>query len=174
MAKGAGCRPAAARSGCPGPLVLTAFSAGGHTVKRLLADPRDRAEVAAVVLADATYTTEWTDRLQALAAPIRPLVDYAAEAAGGARLLVCTASSAPNKQHPTGAQTLAVIARELGNHVRAETNALPGLPAPERRFSGGGVHLLDYGGRFSHAAHVTALAPQVWAALVRPWFDGIG
>ncbi|WP_437601921.1 hypothetical protein WMF28_09945 [Sorangium sp. So ce590] len=38
-----------------GPLVLTAFSAGGHIVKRLLADPRDRAEVAAVVLADATY-----------------------------------------------------------------------------------------------------------------------
>ncbi|WP_438026360.1 hypothetical protein [Sorangium sp. So ce233] len=156
-----------------GPLVLAAFSAGGHIVKRLLANPRDRAEVAAVVLADATYTTEWTDRAQALAAPIGSLVDYAAEAAGGARLFVATASSAPNKQHPTGAQTLAAVARELGSRVRVEEGALAGLPAPERRWKGGGVHLLDYGARYSHAGHATELAPKVWAALVRPWFEGV-
>ncbi|WP_437638365.1 hypothetical protein [Sorangium sp. So ce854] len=156
-----------------GPLVLAGFSAGGHIVKRLLADPRDRAEVAAVVLADATYTTEWADRAHALAAPIGSLVDYAAEAAGGARLFVATASSAPNKQHPTGTQTLAAVARELGSRVRVEEDALAGLPAPERRWEGGGVHLLDYGARYTHAAHATELAPKVWAALVRPWFEGV-
>ncbi|AUX28139.1 MULTISPECIES: hypothetical protein [Sorangium] len=166
-----GCRRAL---GLPaGPLVLAAFSAGGHIVKRLLADPRDRAEVAAVVLADATYTTEWTDRAQALAAPIGSLVDYAAEAAGGGRLFVASASSAPNKQHPTGAQTLAAVARELGSRVHAEEGTLAGLPAPERCWEGGGVHLLDYGARYSHAAHATELAPKVWAALVRPWFEGV-
>lgn len=166
-----GCRRAL---GLPaGPLVVAAFSAGGHIVKRLLAHPRDRAEVAAVVLADATYTTEWTDRAQALAAPIGSLVDYAAEAAGGARLLVATASSAPNKQHPTGAQTLAAIARAIGGRVRLGEEALAGLPAPERSWGGGGVHLLDYGARYSHARHATELAPKVWAALVRPWFEGV-
>ncbi|WP_437613337.1 hypothetical protein WMF20_11865 [Sorangium sp. So ce834] len=126
-----------------------------------------------MVLADATYTTEWTDRARALAAPIGSLVDYAAETAGGGRLFVATASSAPNKQHPTGAQTLAAVARELGSRVSVEEGALAGLPAPERRWAGGGVHLLDYGARYSHAAHATELAPKVWAALVRPWFEGV-
>ncbi|WP_437852247.1 hypothetical protein [Sorangium sp. So ce363] len=83
------------------------------------------------------------------------------------------ASSAPNKHHPAGAQTLAALARELGSRVCVEGGALAGLPAPERRWGGGGVHLLDCGTRYSHAAHATELAPKVWAALVRPWFEGV-
>lgn len=157
-----------------GPLVLAAFSAGGHIVRRVLADARDRAELAGVVLADATYTTEWTDQAQGRAAPIRSFVDYALEALGGGRLFVATASSAPNKHHPTGAQTLAAIARELGSDVSTELGALSGLPAPEHAWRGGGVHLFDYGARFGHAAHATELAPKVWGALVRPWFEGVG
>ncbi|WP_438019311.1 hypothetical protein WMF18_09675 [Sorangium sp. So ce315] len=100
-------------------------------------------------------------------------MDYAAEAAGGGQLFVATASSAPNKQHPTGAQTLAAVARELGSRGRVEECALASLPAPERRWEGGGVHLLDFGARDSHAGHATELAPKVWAALVRPWFEGV-
>ncbi|WP_437717357.1 hypothetical protein WMF45_13650 [Sorangium sp. So ce448] len=116
---------------------------------------------------------KWTDRAQALAAPITSFVDYAAEAAGGARLFVSTATSAPNKQHPTGAQNFAAVARELGSRVRPEEGAVAGLPAPERSWAGGGVHLLDYGARYRHAGHATELAPKVWAALVRPWFEGV-
>ncbi|WP_437316694.1 hypothetical protein [Sorangium sp. So ce385] len=157
-----------------GPLVLAAFSAGGHIVRRVLTDPRDRAELAGVVLADATYTTEWADQAQGRAAPIRSFVDYAMESLGGGRLFVATASSAPNKHHPTGAQTLAAIARELGGHVIPEVGAFASLPAPDRGWRGGGVHLFDYGARFGHAAHATELAPKVWGALVRPWFEGVG
>ena len=69
---------------------------------------------------------------------------------------MATASSAPNKQHPTGAQTLAAVARELGSRVRAEEGALAGLPAPERSWGGGGVHLLDYGARYSHTGLMAA------------------
>ncbi|WP_437877813.1 hypothetical protein [Sorangium sp. So ce513] len=79
----------------------------------------------------------------------------------------------PRDQHPTGARTLAAVARELGSRGRVEEGARAGLPAPERRWEGGGVHLLGYGARYSHAGHVTELAPKVWAALVRPWFEGV-
>jgi hypothetical protein len=152
-----------------GPLVLAAYSAGGHAVKRVLSSPEDRRDVVGVSLADATYTTSWEDERRRLAAPIGPFVDYAAEALDGSRLFVATASAAPNKAHPTGAESLDAVRRGV---ERAGARWAPGR-APlgaERSWFSGGVRLLDFGSRHKHGEHATVLAPAIWRAMVQPFF----
>lgn len=153
--------------------MLAAFSAGGSAIKRVLSNPEDRREVVAVALADATYTTEWEDKRRRLAAPIAPFVDYAAEALDGSRLFVATASGAPNKHHPSGAETLDAVRRgaELAG-ARWEAGR-PALGA-ERSWTSGGVRLLDFGRRYQHGQHATVLAPYVWRAVVQPFFGSKG
>jgi hypothetical protein len=153
-----------------GPLVLRAFSAGGHVVRRLAEHPADRAELAAVQLADATYTTE---RRGQGAAPIPSLVELARDAADARLVFVATASATPNPStvtpglvHPSGAQTLEAIRAELERPV-AET-VLSGVPEAERAWRAGLALFVDYGARYSHGEHATVLAEQMWRALVAP------
>ena len=164
-----------------GPVMLAAYSAGGHAVRRLLQHPADRAEIVAVYLADGTYTTEWTDRQKGQAKPIREFVEYALEAARGDHVFVATASSSPNKTHPTGSQTLDAIRRELearGVHGSTAPLALAGIaptipPEPERTWRAGRVALLDFAGRFTHQAHATEVAPRLLPLLVSSAFAGV-
>ncbi|AUX43824.1 uncharacterized protein SOCE26_052790 [Sorangium cellulosum] len=153
-----------------GPLVLAAFSAGGHIVRRLCADARDRAEIAAVLLCDATYSTtrDAAGRVQ----PLPEIVAYGREALGGARLLVATASTSPNKTYPTGQQTLEAIRDAIAAGEAGEARAPAGVPAPEWTWRRGGVVLLGYGGRHTHAAHATALARPLVEHIIRPRFGG--
>jgi hypothetical protein len=164
-----------------GPVMLAAYSAGGHAVRRLLQHPADRAEIVAVYLADGTYTTEWQDKRAGKAAPIREFVEYALEAARGEHVFIATASSSPNKTHPTGAQTLHAIRRELeARGVRGSTSplALAGIapnipPEPERPWRAGRAALLDFGSAFAHGSHATEIAPRLLPFLVSPAFAGV-
>jgi len=164
-----------------GPLILAAFSAGGHLVHRVLQHPKDRAEVAGVVLADATYVTTWEDKAARRATPIASLVEYAREAIADGRLFIATASSTPNSgssgkvtNYPTGAETLAAIATAAGLEERAKGGEpWPGGLAPGREWgNGASVRLADCGGALMHAEHATKLAPKVWGAWVKPFFGG--
>lgn len=155
-----------------GPLVLAAFSAGGHLIRRVLEDERDRAEIAGVVLADATYTTEWESKKAGRAAPIPSFVLYGRDVLREpGRLFVATASTWPNKEHPSGVQTLEAIARALD---LPEVN--PGVvrfsKSPDRvwRPTSGGLAFFDFSRTYSHAGHATELAREVWAELVIPHF----
>lgn len=161
-----------------GPLVLAAFSAGGSAVKRLVAHPADREEVAAIVLVDGTYTTEWADKRAGLAAPIPSLVEYAKSAARGERLFVATASASPNKNHPTGAQTLAAIAAaaELPELKDSAGNRKV-LPLGYRRppaitWQKGDAWGFDFASAYTHGGHATELAAEVWPRLVAAYFAG--
>lgn len=156
----------------PGPVVLAGFSAGGHLIRRVLEAQEDRAEVAAVVLADATYTTGWSNRAEKKAAPIESFVRYAREAGAAGHLFVATASAAPNKEYPTGAQTLAAIAVAAGAVPIASRNDSAGMPQPLRSWQLPGAVFLDFDASYSHEAHATALARMTWEAFVRPFFQG--
>ena len=99
------------------------------------------------------------------AAPIEAFVAYAREAGAAGRIFVATASSAPNKQHPNGAEVLAAIAEAAGASRIAGEGELPvsvrGLPGARRGWALPGATFLDYGAAFGHDAHATKLAREV-------------
>jgi hypothetical protein len=134
-------------------------------VRRLLLDPRDRAEIGGVYLADATYG-EWespgivrVDELQLA------LVSFAVECAADGRPFVATASShVPGGGGPSGSVTLAMLRAEMaaaGLCVEiGDGAALDGLPRHEATWSvGASVLLGDFGREVAHAGHATKIAP---------------
>jgi hypothetical protein len=159
-------------------LYLGAFSAGGSAVKVLLAHPDDRAAIRAVMLADATYELRGSDGKPA---PSPSLVAYAQEAlADGSRMLVATASAAPNNRlgvaEPSGAQTLERIAADIEERVGArfdQASYIEGIYElhPARVWSRGSVILADFGAEYGHPEHATALAPFLWPRVLQPWLD---
>jgi len=167
----------------PGRLLLRAFSAGGHIVRRLAEHPEDRRDIAGVLLADGTYTTAWADQKRGIAAPIESLVALARDAAAGELLFVSTASATPNPSvehpgtiYPSGAQTQRAIVAELAKDLSATHPELPGLSAQVSLFGApeAGAWFLDFGSAYAHGEHVSRLAQPVWAALVEPVFGGRG
>jgi len=150
-------------------IAIGAFSAGGSIAKRALMAQADRDQTRAVALADATYTT--TE-----GAP-EGFVRYAVEAAdpNSNKLFVATASSSPNKNWPTGAQTLDMIRAEVEKRrgQRFDMGQLPGVtPQPARVWRLGNVLFADYQNILPHGSHATVLAPQIWKNVIAPWFAG--
>lgn len=147
--------------------VVAAFSAGGSIAKRLAMSEADRQQIPAMVLSDATYTT--TE-----GAP-EGFVRYAVDAStnGSSCLLVATASSSPNKNWPTGAETLMMIKDAVEQRTGRSFVEIAGLagvaPAPVRTFKLGNVYLADYGSVVSHGEHATKIAPQVFKNILIPW-----
>ncbi len=147
--------------------VLAAFSAGGQCVRRLLLDPRDRAEIGGVYLADATYG-EWeqagvvrVDELQ------EALVSFAVEAAADGRPLVMTASShVPGGAGPSASAVLQALAYEIelrgeGAFCKVAPGApvLAGLGSPVYAMRLASVLYVDFGREVAHAGHATTIAP---------------
>lgn len=147
--------------------VLAAFSAGGQCVRRLLLDPRDRAELAGVYLADATYG-EWespgvvrVDELQ------EALVSFAVEAAADGRPLVMTASShVPGGAGPSASAVVqalhhAIEARGTGAFCKVAPGdpVLEGIGSPVYAMRLGPVLYVDFGREVAHAGHATSIAP---------------
>jgi len=152
-------------------LILRAFSAGGSAIKRYLESPESRARVRVVTLSDATY-----EERRGFVSP--GFLAYALEAVDGSKLFVATASTAPNKDHPNGAEVLealrAKIEAESGQKFE-EIDALQGVAQrPVAAWQLGGIVLANYGGTLTHPQHATALAPAVWSGLVTPWLEGGG
>jgi len=183
-----------------GGVILAGFSAGGHLIWRVLQDAADRKDADCVYLADGTYTTSWVDKGKRLAAPIPSYVAYGRDVlADPRRLFLATASSSPNKDHPTGAETLRAIAAalelprgELSEIGLVEQGALEQLLATARRGSrraeqagadahatpevwrSGSVILADFGAALSHEEHATVLSKILFPALVAPHFAKSG
>ena len=154
-------------------LCLGAFSAGGSLVKRVCLSAADRAAIRVVALADATYAG-WLPNGQ----PEAPegFVLYALDALTGPHLVVATASSSPNGQHPNGSQVLEAIKNEVERRsglAFEEGGELVGVdPQPARVWHLGGVVLADYQGLVTHGQHATVLAPQIWQNVIAPWLAG--
>lgn len=150
-------------------VIVGAFSAGGSIAKRLCLNHDDREQIKAVMLADATYTTGGVDE---------GFVEYALDVLERTdKMFVATASSAPNKNYPTGVQTLALlrgeIERRAGRSFTPVSNLVTsrGLPFPGAAWNLGNVWFLEYP-NVAHGEQVTWLAGQVWRALLMPWLEG--
>lgn len=144
------------------PLILRAFSAGGHAWKRYLDNDSSRARVAAVTLADAVFETS------EIAAP--GFVKFGVEAATGGKLFVATGSTGANSTG-TGAHYVGVLqaAIEQATGRKFEPVDVPGLGRGMRL---GGNYFFDLGSQYSHGEHATKVAPIVWSALVEPFIGG--
>jgi hypothetical protein len=152
-------------------LLLRAFSAGGSAIKRYLENPESRARVRVVTLSDGTY-----EEHRGYVSP--GFLAYALECLDGSKLFVATASSAPNKDHPNGAEVLEALRQRIeqeSGQTFEDLDALPGVePRPVRAWKLGGIFLADYGATLRHPEHATILAPVVWSGLVVPWLEGSG
>ncbi len=155
----------------PDDVILRAFSAGGSAIKRALLG-EDAQRVRAVILSDATYS-DWGSPGQPT--PPEGFVRFGLEALKGDRMLVATASSAPNGKMPNGSQTLEALKNELERRsgvVLVEGGSIPGVSTqPVRMWSSGSVLLADYGNLTTHTQHATVLAPLIWSNVVVPWLD---
>lgn len=154
-------------------MIVGAFSAGGSIAKRLCLNPDDREQIKAMMLADATYTTG------GVAPADEGFVQFALDCIHRTdKMFVATASSAPNKNYPTGIQTLALLRAEIEKRVGRAFDpakglvALGGLPAPAAAWRLGNVWFLEYP-NVPHAQHATVLAGQVWQSVLVPWLETV-
>lgn len=149
-------------------LYLGAFSAGGQCIKRIATHPEDRAKIHAILLSDATYTTEWLDPKKGTTKPIEGFLRFALDCLSDGRLFLATASSAPNKTHPSGSQTLDGLRRgveaaaEATFEDAASDPIWQGLRPPAGAWRLRNVIFADFGGAYKHGEHATALAPVLW------------
>lgn len=146
-------------------VIIGAFSAGGSVAKRLALNPDDREQIKAMMLADATYTIGGVDE---------GFVLYALDCIHHTdRMFVATASSAPNKNYPTGIQTLALLRAEVERRAGMpfSSSTLPGVsPQPAAVWRLGNVIFCEFP-NVSHGDQVTKLAGQVWKAMLLPWLE---
>lgn len=149
-------------------LYLGAFSAGGQSIKRIALHATDRAMLTGVLLSDGTYTTEWLDQKKGIAKPIEGFLRYAVDCISDGRLFLATASSTPNKNYPSGAQSLDGIRRGIESELRCtldDAMADPiwkGLKPPVRAWRKRNVIFADFGAAYKHNEHATRLAPILW------------
>ncbi|MBK8257474.1 MAG: hypothetical protein IPK82_33000 [Polyangiaceae bacterium] len=149
-------------------LTLGAFSAGGQIIKRLGLDALDRAQIHAVLLSDATYTIEWLNQKQGTTKPIEGFLKLALDYINDGRLFLATASAAPNKAYPSGAQSLLGLKTGIEQASGltfdpAEDDPLwADLKPPVRAFRLKNVIFADFGMSYKHGEHATLLAPILW------------
>jgi len=156
----------------PDGVILRAFSAGGSMFKRVLLGD-DAGRVRVVALSDATYT-DWAS--PGNPTPPEGFVRFGLEALKGDRMLVATASSAPNGKMPNGSQTLEALKNEIERRSGVsfrEGGNIPGMPTqPMRLWTHGSVILADYGNLTTHTQHATKLAAPLWENVIVPWLGG--
>jgi len=161
-------------TGAPDELFLASFSAGGSVLKRLLSNPEYRRDATVVTLFDSTYTGAWES--PGKAPPIAGFVQYAVDvaASGGEKLFVATASHSPNKNWPTGIQTLAAVRRAVQEQTGQEferTDDFFGVdPGPEAVYRLGNVIFAEFPMDPLGHGH-TKIAGQVYEKIVVPWLS---
>jgi len=158
-----------AKRGVPAdqPIVLRAFSAGGHALKRYLRDPAARDRTVAVVLSDASFE-------KAHGAFDEGFVAYGSEAANEVpgRIFVATASSSGNPQGVTDSESLEVLRQKIEERTGkafAPALVLWASKSPVKAWLLGRAMLLDFGGAYTHAEQATVLAAPLYENVVRPW-----
>jgi hypothetical protein len=141
-------------------------------VRRLLVDARDRAEIAGVYLADATYSERVNGAPRIVGDELQEaLVAFALEAIGDGRPLVVTSSShVPGGGGPSASETAAALRGVLASRGACfdigDGAALAGLPEPAATWTAGSVLFADFAARVSHAAHVLTIAPVLLPRVV--------
>jgi len=151
-------------------VMLNAFSAGGSSVKRIAMNPDDRAAIPVIVLADGMYTTDRDAEGKAVAP--EGFVRYALDALDGPHLFVATSSSSPNKNYPTGSDTIDAVRREVEKRTGRtfQTGGHVPLPVqPVTLWTLGNVILGDYKALLGHGEHVSVLNTAVWDNIVKPF-----
>ena len=155
-------------------LYLGAFSAGGQIVKRALKNAEDRARVRGVLLSDATYTATWGNAKKAKLGPMdEGFLLFAIDAVRDGRPMLATVSSNPNKDMPSGAQTLRALKDELERRgvlfddAQSDPLWLTLEREPIASWRANNVLLADFGDRYKHAEHAEEIAPAVWPLLAR-------
>ncbi len=147
---------------------IGAFSAGGSVAKRVVLSPEDIAQTRAVMLADATYTS-WAS--SGVPLPPEGFVLFGLAAITGPHFFVATSSSFPNKDLPSGSQTLDAIRKEIERRSGQtfEPITVPGIsPQPVSAWKLGNNVFLDYQTTIPHADHAK-MAPQLWQSVLQPW-----
>lgn len=157
----------------PGPVWFAAFSAGGQIVKRFGLNALDRAEIAGMYLADATYTAKWArPREAAVDDVLKGFVLYALDVLHDGRPMLATASSSPNKKAPTGEDTLAAIEKDIETHSgqtfedASSDPIFTGLRPPVRARRLGSILFVYYGDHYKHAEHATEIARVLLPRLI--------
>jgi hypothetical protein len=145
---------------------LAAYSAGGMCVRRLLVDPRDRAEIAGVYLADATYSERVNGAPRIVGDPLQEaLVSFALECIADRRpLYVTTSSHVPGGGGPSASETAAALRGVIDAQQQERLGYRLGACelvdlAPGSAWGRERVMFVDFGGARSHAAHVLTIAP---------------
>lgn len=137
-------------------LVVTAWSAGYGAVGKVLAVPRYRDEIEAVVLLDCPHGSYGGRPRKVPASSIGPFVTYAKQAAEGKKTMVLTHSSIVPADFPSTTETVDALLGAVGAHAvpaqgtRRETMVL------RRRADQGSLHVLGFEGT-TKEAHIQHL-----------------
>lgn len=159
-----------------GELFLSAYSAGGSVLKRLLENPGYVTRTTAVTLFDATYTTTWDDPKRRIPPPIEGFAAYGVHVAEGPgdQLFIATASPSPNQSWATGIENLAAVRRAIEQQTGKKFTLLEHFfgiePAPAHVYKLGNVLFVEYSMQPLGHNHTT-IAPAVYQQIVVPWLD---
>lgn len=153
---------------------LAAFSAGGMCVRRLLLHPLDRAEIAGVYMADATYSERVSGAPRIVGDPLQEaFVSFALECIADHRpLYVTTSSHVPGGGGPSASETALALRNSIAARASCplvdamnddETHDLDPVGAWGYRH----VVFVDFGASRTHAAHVNEIAPVLLPRVVK-------
>lgn len=157
-------------------LFLSAYSAGGSVLKRLLENPDYVVRTTAVTLFDATYTTTWQDARKRTPPPIEDFVAFGVHVVEGPgdQLFIATASPSPNQTWATGIENLAAVRRAIEQQTGKKFTFLDHFfgiePAPAHVYKLGNVIFVEYSMQPLGHNHTT-IAPAVYQQIVVPWLD---
>lgn len=146
-----------------GRIALSAWSAGGASVREILAHDSDAARVDAVFLADGLFSS-YEEGKKVATAPLTPIVQFARRALEGKALFVLTHTAIETQGYPNVAECTEALFGELG------------LERPQATvyvFDRSGFHVAGFDGKGpeDHVARLEAL-DQAYAKLRDRWGHG--
>jgi len=156
-----------------GRIALSSWSAGGASVKNILAnEPADSNRIDAVILADGVFSF-WEDQKKQIVKrePLDPIINFGKKAVNGEKLMVITHTAIPTDYPNVEACTKVV----LDNLDLAKGEPLPATQlsggAPTYAVDRGGFHVrgVDGKGPEDHIAQIRAL-DDAYSELRRRWY----
>lgn len=149
-------------------LALAAYSAGHGLLNKIADNDRDRQDVDAMVLSDATFNAFNTGAK-------RGYVKFGIDAAKGRRLMVSTTANTTDGTHMTGRDSFRLVwDAVMQNTGKRDKVVDPRAPAP---LANGGWHKIGsllYWGDYYSSTHGEQhdLGAAIWQAYLAPYFAG--
>ncbi len=157
-------------------LFIGSFSAGHNLAKPLTASAADRAMIRALMLADSAQSS-WLDGKQKRGRAPAGYLHFAHECSTGAeQLFVASVGTGTAESSASSTATMATIVEQLegqGLVASASSPLVPTdlYPVPRAVATMENFVVLDYQSAIAHEAHVLALAPVLWQAILAPWLE---